>query len=176
MHCTQASEMMSLRLDGRLSSAEMALLDEHLSGCAACQAEWDRLYRLHCVLDSAPMIQAPVRIRVNVMARLSRRDQARRAIIGGTALALGTAALGLIVAVPAILGLLSVTGIVPALASGGPTTCAQVLSAWSTLGRTVLVLGKSALVPLAILSLCGLVTALVLNGLWIGTVRRLRAR
>lgn len=176
MHCTQASEMMSLRLDRRLSSAEMAQLDEHLSGCAACQTEWDRLYRLHCTLDSAPMIQAPVRIRVNVMARLSRRDQARRAIIGGTALVLGTAALVLIVAVPAILGLLSATGIVPALASGGPTTCAQVLSAWGTLGRTLLVLGKNALAPLAILGLCGLAIALVLNGLWIGTVRRLRAR
>ncbi len=176
MRCTQASEMMSLRLDGRLSNGEIASLDEHLVGCDTCQAEWRSLHRLHCTLDAAPMIQAPVRIRVNVMARLSRQDRARRAIVGGTTLVLGTATLALLVLLPALLGLLNTTSIVPAMFSGGPETAAHILGVWETLGRTLMVLCRNAIVPLALLGLCGLMMVLVLNGLWIALVRRIQAR
>jgi predicted anti-sigma-YlaC factor YlaD len=167
---------MSLRLDGRLDSVESALLDEHLAECVACQTQWQRLQALHCILAAAPVMPAPVRVRVNVMARLSRRDQARRAIAGGTALALGTVTLALIVLAPATLGLLNAAGIAPALLSGGPETAAHVLGAWETLGRTLMVLCRNAVVPLLFLGLCGLATVLALNGLWIGVVRRMRAR
>lgn len=176
MHCTRASEMMSLRLDGRLSSVEMALLDEHLAGCTACQTEWEGLYRLHCMLDSAPMIQAPVHLRVNVLSRLEQRDRARRVIIGGTALALGTATLALLMLAPALLGLLNTTSIAPAMLSGGPETAAHVLSACETLGRTLIVLCRNAVIPLALLGLCGLTMVLILNGLWIALVHRMHTR
>jgi predicted anti-sigma-YlaC factor YlaD len=168
--------MMSLRLDGRLDSAESTLLDEHLAGCDACQAQWQRLQALHCMLAAAPLVPAPVRVRVSVMARLSRRDQARRAIVGGTTLALGSVTLALIALAPAILGLLNATGIAPALLSGGPETAAHVLGTWETVGRTLMVLCRNTIVPLALLGLCGLATVLALNGLWIGVVRRMRAR
>jgi predicted anti-sigma-YlaC factor YlaD len=176
MRCKQACEMMSLRLDGRLDSVESTLLDEHLAECNACQTEWQRLQALHCMLAAAPVVPAPVRVRVNVMVRLSRRDQARRAIVGGTALALGTVTLALIMLAPAILGVLSTTGIGPALFNGGPETAVHVLGAWETLGRTMMVLCKNAIVPLAFVGLCGLATVLALSGLWIGLVRRMRAR
>lgn len=176
MRCKQANEMMSLRLDARLDSAESTALDEHLSGCDACRTQWQRLQALHCILAAAPVVPAPVRVRVNVMARLSRRDQARRAIIGGTALALGSVTLVLIVLSPIILGLLNATGIAPALLSGGPETAMHVLGVWGTLGRTLMTLCQNVAIPLVFLGLCGLTTALVLNGLWIGIVRRMRAR
>jgi len=112
---------------------------------------------------------------VQVMARLSRREQARRAIIGGTALALGTVALALLALAPVLLGLLDATGIAPALISGGPETLAQLLALLRTLGHTLLVLAEKFVIPLALLGLCSLVIAVVLNSLWIGAVRRLRA-
>jgi predicted anti-sigma-YlaC factor YlaD len=175
MRCEQASEMMSARLDGRLDSTEIALLEKHLAGCSACQAEWRRLQALDGLLASASMVRAPAPLRVLVLARLSRRDQARRAIVGGTALALATAALALLALAPALLGLLDATGIAPALVSGGPATVVQLMAMVGTMGHAMLVSAEKLAVPLAVLSLCGLVVALALNGLLMGAVRRVRA-
>jgi len=175
MFCEQAGEMMSARLDGRLDSTEIAFLEDHLVACSACQAEWHSLQALDRVLASAPTVRAPAHLRVQVMARLSRREQARRAIIGGTALALGTVALALLAVAPVLLGLFDATGIAPALVSGGPETIVQLLALLGAVSRTLLVLANKFAVPLAFLGLCSLVTALALNGLWVGTVRRLHA-
>lgn len=175
MFCEQAGEMMSARLDGRLDSTEIALLEDHLVACSACQAEWHSLQALDRALASAPTVRAPAHLRVQVMARLSRREQARRAIIGGTALALGTVALALLAVAPVLLGLFDATGIAPALVSGGPETIVQLLALLGAVSRTLLVLANKFAVPLAFLGLCSLVTALALNGLWVGTVRRLHA-
>jgi len=175
MRCEQAGKMMSARLDGRLDSTEVTLLEDHLVECGACQAEWHRLQALDGLLASAPMVRAPVRLRVQVMARLSRREKARRAIIGGTALTLGTVALALLALAPLLLGLLDVTGIAPALISGGPETIAQLLAVMGTVGRALLVLAEKFAAPLAFLGLFSLTLALALNRLWIGAVRYLRA-
>ena len=175
MRCDQISEMMSARLDNRLDDAEIALLEDHLAGCRACQAEWQKLQALDLLLASAPMVRPPVRMRVQVMARLNRRDQARRAIFGGTTLGLGTVALALLAFAPAILGLLEAAGVAPALITGGPATVAQLVTFTRTIGRVLLVLADKFLVPLAFLSLCSLIVALALNRLWLGAVRHLRA-
>lgn len=174
MQCKQASQMMSVRLDGLLDGTEIALLDDHLVTCNVCQDEWSRLQALDCLLSSAPMVRAPVRLRVQVMIRLSRREQARRAIIGGTTLVLGTVALVLLALAPALLGLLDAAGIAPALVSGGPETLTQLLAFLGTLGRALMVLAERFAIPLAFLSLYGLVMAVALNGVWVGAVRRLR--
>ena len=175
MHCDQAGEMMSARLDNCLDRTQITLLEGHLARCSACRAEWHRLQALDRLLASAPKMHAPVRLRVQVMDRIHRREQARRAIIGGTALALGTVALSLLLLAPACLGLLNATGIAPALVSGGPETAVQLLATLGATGRAVLVLIEKFATPLALLSLCGLVTTLALNGLWVSAVRRVRA-
>jgi predicted anti-sigma-YlaC factor YlaD len=173
MDCEQAGEMMSLRLDGRLESSKAMSLENHLRTCSTCRAEWGRLQALDSLLAAAPMVCPPLRVRVQVMARLNRRDQARRAIIGGTALALGTVALALLALAPALLGLLNATDIAPALISGGPETVAQLLIVFRTMGRTLLVLMERLVVPLVSLGVCSLLMALALNSLWMGAVRRL---
>jgi anti-sigma factor RsiW len=167
--------MMSANMDGSLDSAEKDRLQEHLATCEACQEEWQRLQAVDRLLASVPMVQAPVRVRVRVMTRLSRRDQARRAFIGGAALALGTVALALIILAPVALGLLDSIGIAPALASGGPATMAHLLTAWGAIGRTLLVLAGQFAVPLILIGICGLFALLALNSICIKTIRRLRA-
>ena len=172
MECKQASELMSLRLDGRLEGSDATSLEAHLSTCYTCQVEWGGLQALDSLLLAAPMVHPPVRMRVQVMARLGRRDQARRAIVGGTALALGTVALALLALAPALLGLMNATGIAPALISGGPETVAQLLFFFRTMGRTLLVLMDRLVIPLVSLGMCSLVIALALNSLWMGAARR----
>lgn len=174
MRCRQAGQMMSERLDDRLDSVEIALLDEHLAACDVCQAEWRRLQALDTLFASAPMVQPPVRMRVQVMARLNRRDQARRVIVGGTALMLGTVALALLALAPLLLDLLEATGVLPALLSGGPATAVSLLAFVGSAGRALLALLETAAIPLAFLGMCGLAMVLTLNGLWIGALRRVR--
>ena len=175
MQCKQASEMMSVRLDGRIDEKDSALLDEHLSQCQACQTQWQKLQALDRLLAAAPMVQSPVRVRVQVMTRLERRDQARRAIIGGTMLTLGTVALSLLLIAPVLFGLLNATGIAPVLIYGGPQALSHLLAVGENLGGTLVRLIGQLAIPLAILALCGVVSTLTLNGLWIGAMRRLRA-
>ncbi len=174
MNCKQANKMLSMRLDDRLDSEAVALLENHLAGCSACQAEWHSLQMLDSLLSSVPMVQPSVRMRVQVMARLNRRDQARRAIIGGTTLTLGTVALALLTLAPAILTLLNATGIAPALISGGPETAVQLVTFTGTMGRTLWVLAEQFVLPLVSLGMCSLVMALALNRLWMRVVRRPR--
>ena len=166
--------MMSERLDGRLDEQQAARLDEHLETCEECQIEWENLQALDQLLRSVPMAEAPVRVRVQVMARLSRRDQARRAIAGGTTLTLGAVALVLLGLAPVLLGLLGTTGILPALANGGPVTAIQFFSFVESVGQALLVVVEALALPLLGLALAGLLLAVVLNGLWIGAARRVR--
>lgn len=175
MQCQQASEMMSLRLDGRLGDAEEAALEAHLAACESCQATWHRLQALECLLRSAPAVAPPPRMRVHTLARLERREKARRTLVGSAVLALGTIAVTLIILAPLLAGLLEALRIAPALVAGGPATLAQLVSSWSAMGRALLLLIEEFAAPLALFALCGLATAAVLNILWIGTLRRLRA-
>jgi predicted anti-sigma-YlaC factor YlaD len=174
MHCEQIGEMMSARLDGCLDNVGIDIMEDHLAACSVCQAKWHRLQMLDRLFASAPMMRAPSLLRAQVIARINRREQARRTLIGGTALVLGAVALALLVLAPLPLGLFKTLGITPALMSGGPETLAQILSFFNALAHTLLVLVEQFSIPLVFLGLCSLGAALVLNGLWIGTMRRLR--
>jgi hypothetical protein len=107
------------------------------------------------------------------MARIDRREQARRVITGGLALVLGTATVALLLLTPFALGLLNNLDVVPALIVGGSETAAQLLLLVDAAGRMLFVLLDRFAQPLAVLSLCSLLVALALNGLLIRTVRRL---
>ena len=170
-HHRQMSLAMSARLDNSLDKDEDALLQAHLAACELCQAEWASLQRLDRILSSAPMMPAPLRLRVQVMSRLGRRDEARRGVIGGLTLALGTVALVLLMLAPAVNGLLVAVGVAPALIIGGPETLSIMLPLLGVVGRTVAVLAKMFAIPLAVVSLCGVTLTLVANGIWIGMVR-----
>ena len=176
MQCEQAGEMMSARLDDRLNSKEATRLKEHMVTCSRCMAEWHALASLDRLVVSAQMVPAPPNLRAKVMARVRRRDQAHRALIGGTTLALGTLALALLLLAPIIPAMLKATDVLPLLTRGGPETLTRLLALMGTTGRTMLVLMESFAAPLALLGLFGLLGALMLNGLCIRAVRRLRAR
>ncbi len=174
MDCKQATEMMVARLDGHLDDGSTVLLEAHIGACCSCQAEWRSLQRLDDLLTTAPMVRSPVRLRVQVMTRLQRREQARRAIVGSTTLALGTITLMLLLLAPVLLDLLRMVGIAPTLLSAGPETVVQLLALMRTMGRALLVLLETFVTPLAALSLCSLALALALSRLWTGAVSRLR--
>jgi len=74
MRCEIASEWMSLRLDGQLAPTQIALLEIHLSGCAACQWEWATMQRIAAILSAAPEVMPPAGFVERVMQRLGRKS------------------------------------------------------------------------------------------------------
>ena len=173
MRCEQTGEMMSARLDGHLGAADVARLEDHLATCSACAVEWQRLQALDRLFASVPMNQAPIGLRAQVMARIDRREQARRVVIGSLALVLGTATVALLLLTPFVFGLLNHLDVVPALIVGGAETAAQLLRLIDAVGRMLFALLDRFAQPLTVLGLGSLLVALALNGLLIGTVRRL---
>ncbi len=174
MRCKQASHLMAARLDGHLDQAEILELEDHLAACRTCRAEWQRMSAVDQLFKSAPSRSAPAHLHAQVMTRIHRRDQARRAIVGGLALALGATAVALLAFVPLALEVVENAGIAPALLVGGIETVTQLVVILNALSRALCVLLDQFAGPLAILSLGSLLTALALNGLWILTMRRLR--
>ena len=171
-HHRQRSLAMSGRLDSRLDEEEDAALEAHLAECGPCQTEWARLQQLDRLLSSAQMMPAPPNLRVQVLSRLTRRDDARRGVIGGLTLALGTVALVLLLAGPAVSSLLTALGVAPALVIGGPETISSVFPLLGVMLRTAVVLAKTFSIPLAVLGLCGVTMTFAMNGIWIGMLRR----
>jgi len=174
MRCRRARDLMPARLDGELSREELVEVEEHLAWCSTCRAEWQKIRAVDQLFKSAPARSAPTHLRTQIMTRIDRREQARRAIAGGLALALGATAVALLTAIPIALGLLENLGIAPALLIGGVGTATQLLTLLDALSRTMLVLLDQFAVPLVVSSLSSLVVALALNGLWIAMIRRLR--
>ena len=175
MQCDRASEMMSARLDSRLSQAESKTLDEHLASCAPCQELWRRLRAVDAVLSTAGMAGAPARLRVDVLGRLNRRRRVRRGFVGGIGLAAGSAAVAGVVILPLGLGVLDLLGIVPALIAGLPETAAHLLPSIGSVGRAATLVAGGVVVPLLVVAFCSLATILTANVVWLGALRRLRA-
>jgi len=172
MLCEDAQYMMSARLDGELPEAEMEGLDAHLRACRTCESQWQRFRALDSLLREIPMERSPNRVRIGVMQRLERSQKAHQALLGGTALTLGTLALAGILLAPLLMGLLEATGVAPALFSGGLTTIEQLIGVGETLGRAFFTLLEQLVLPLAFLSLCGLILAVAFNRLWVKAVQR----
>lgn len=174
MRCERAGRMMSTRLDGHINRTEMSCLRDHMASCSACQIEWQKMEALDRLFRSAPMWDAPPHLHVRVTSRIERREQARRAVVGGIALVIGVTTLALLVLVPFALGLLDNLGIGPALVTGGLETITQLLVLFDALSRTLAILLDQFAVPLALLGVGSFLMALTLNGLWVVMIRKLR--
>ncbi len=147
----QIHEMMQAQLDGKLAASDATRLQAHLRDCPLCRAEWERMQALDDLLRAAPMVQPPVRLRVMVMARLERREQARQAVFGWIGLSLATVALTMLALAPFLLDWFYQSGIAPAVIAGGPTTILQMLICVRSIGQAFLVVAVQFLVPAALL-------------------------
>ena len=174
MRCEHVGEMMSARLDGRLASAAGDALEDHLAACSSCRGERDALWSVDQFLAAAPMVAAPADLRIRVLARVERRQRARQALVGGVTLAMGTAALALLTLAPVLLGLMNASSILPMWEGGGREAVGLVISLLGTAARTGAVLLRAFALPVTGVAFCVLVLTVMLNGLWLGALYRLR--
>ncbi len=85
------SEMMSLALDGMLSSEETIDLDQHLQVCPACQASWNKWQRIAHVLTVEPFAGPPQGFALRFDHAMQHDEQRQERILAGLVLAGGTA-------------------------------------------------------------------------------------
>jgi len=176
MECQQASALMSQRLDGRLDDTETAALRAHLLTCSSCRVEWDGMQTLDTLFRQGALAPAPGTLHVSVMAHIRRRDQTRRAIAGGLILALGSAAIGVLVLPSLMLSALNDWAFLPVLVAGGPETVILGLNYLISLAHTVLVVLGIFATPIGLVAAVCLAAGLVLNCVLVGVLRRANAR
>lgn len=74
--CEHYEELISAFIDGVLAEEDRAVLMEHMSGCAGCQAYFDDQIAIHDAMDTEP-IQAPGDFADTVMKRVRETPQGR---------------------------------------------------------------------------------------------------
>ncbi len=174
MECSETLERMMLALDGELPPEEWRMLESHLEACAPCRAQWERLQAVERVLQRAPLLAPPPGFAERVMARVDRRRAWRRNVLGGLALAMGTAVVILLGLLPGLWTVPGVANFLAFLVYGGDILLGR-LSGATRLFLDSLQLLLRALLSLALpLAFCNLVLALALGILWLGIFRHCR--
>lgn len=174
MRCRRARDLMLARLDGPIDPKADGALEQHLVDCDVCRLEWQRVRAVENLFRSAVVRPAPSHLKAQIMHRIDRRDQARHAVVGGIVLGLGAAVLAGLTLIPLGLGLSGSLGAAPALLAGAGETMTQLLLVFTGITRVFVALLDQFALPLGALALGSVFAALILNGLWIATLRRLR--
>lgn len=89
MQCPEASELISLRLDQRLSADQERVLRAHLVDCPTCQKEWQMMQRVTALFDKASLAASPPLMGDRIMARIRQRDRKLAGWRSGVLLSLG---------------------------------------------------------------------------------------
>lgn len=89
MRCQQATELMSLALDGLLDEEGRQTLEAHFAICVLCQRTWAAMQQLSTFLSAAPMIGPSPGFATRVTERIVRQQKRRQLVAGYTVLVVG---------------------------------------------------------------------------------------
>lgn len=95
MHCFDAQRELEACADGEQSPERAALLERHLAGCGACQAELARLQAVVEAIETWPLVIEPARLTNRIMAHVRPRPARPRFRLRWSDLALSLAGGGL---------------------------------------------------------------------------------
>ncbi len=172
MGCEEARSAMMDRLDGE--PVDEAALEVHLSRCAACRQEWERMAAVERLLRDAPMVPAPAGFVGRTLARIDRKRRIRRAVFGGLALAAAVVGGTFLALGPAVWGLSGLFDILGPLVRAGPVLLFRLADAAGAVLRSLCVTVDALTAWLLLLAVCGLATAVGANWIWWRIVRRLQ--
>ena len=84
-HSEGMTGLMSLALDGLLDGGDRKRLDQHMSTCATCRAEWQAMTQVAALFESSPAVGPPLGFAVRVERRLADKTKKKRQAFGGMA-------------------------------------------------------------------------------------------
>jgi predicted anti-sigma-YlaC factor YlaD len=103
MQCSRCDELMSLRLDGLLSSDQEQQLQAHLVDCQACREQWAVVSWLSLRLQAEPLATPASDFTARVTARLEQREARRRRLYSSIGICVGSVGLWAVAAVAVLL-------------------------------------------------------------------------
>lgn len=143
MHCSEVSEVMSLRLDTELPLDQERAFQEHLAMCESCAALWRIMQQASALFENAELAAPPPQFAAKVMTRLHRRNA--WLVVARSLLMV---VLGLVIAAVCCLAPLADTPLAPLL--GAPSTLSTTLGALlallgavGTVVRALLLMGRA---------------------------------
>lgn len=166
------TDLMSLSLDGMLSTGEQQQLDHHLSTCPACQATWSKWQRISHVLTVQPFAGPPPGFALRLDSALQRREQRHERVLAGWVLAGGT----LTVLALIVLGTALTTGLWMASAPAARVQLVETLGFAGQFGALVFQNlaairdGVAALLPDPILMLVSALALITAAAIWVRLV------
>lgn len=89
-HSERMTGLMSLALDGLLDSGDRQRLEQHMSTCATCRAEWQAMTQVAALFESSPAVGPPLGFAVRVERRLADKSKKKRQAFGGMAVLTGS--------------------------------------------------------------------------------------
>jgi anti-sigma factor RsiW len=112
MRCLDVQIELEAYADGELSPERAALLERHLVGCDACQAELARLQAVVAALETWPLVTEPAQLTARVMARARPRPALPGFRLHWSDFAISLAGAGLVFATTLLWRYLAPTGLV----------------------------------------------------------------
>jgi anti-sigma factor RsiW len=101
------TEQFSLALDRQLSADDLESMRQHLGSCAGCRREWELWQNIALRFQHAPMMAPPPGFARRLEERLTRRADVQRGVLGSTVLLTGLVTLWSLVAMGALMLLLT---------------------------------------------------------------------
>ncbi len=84
-HSEEMTALMSLTLDGLLEGSDQQRLDQHITSCSACRAEWEAMQQVSALFEASALVGPPLGFAVRVERRLAEKTKQRRQLFGGLA-------------------------------------------------------------------------------------------
>jgi anti-sigma factor RsiW len=101
------TEQFSLALDQRLPTEDLEAMRQHLGSCAGCRREWELWQNIALRFQHAPTMAPPPGFARRLEERLTRRADMQRGVLGSTVLLTGSVTLWSLVAMGALVLLLT---------------------------------------------------------------------
>lgn len=165
--------MMSLALDGMLSSEEQGAFEAHLRTCPDCRTEWTRWRQVDALLAAGPVLLPSPGFSARVLERVSRRGQHQRRLLGGALLLGASLSVWGMVLLALVAAALLWTVSDPSVAIHGAQVLSHLLVAGGLLVKAVRLGLGSIVSPSALPWLVGYAcVVLAMTAVWVRLVRR----
>jgi len=175
MQCSRWDELMSLSLDGVLSSDQQQQLQAHLADCQTCREQWALASWLSLRLKAEPPAAPAPDFAARVTARLAQRETRRRRLYSTVGICIASVGLWTVAAVGVLVlfALLFEPALQAVLVDIGLSLLSSALAILSVLGRALWTVVYALVTRPTVLLLVGYaLLAVVLAGFWTRVVFR----
>ncbi len=172
MNCEEALTWIMQVLDGETGPDGETSLSEHLQACPTCRSRWEYLRKVNRMLRAAPAVSPPPGLTARVLTRIE-QHRCRRNVLGGLALALGTATVFMLSLLPLLAALPGMPVAFRACVRAGEVLAGRLVSGFGSLLHSLWLSAEAFLSLVLHLLVCGMATTILLVLVWLSAMWKL---